>query len=148
MSDYKARNRRHKRARDKMLRRVRRHLRKTEKQAGKRGSFWETCVCASCREIIQERPAVKEPAPLITDQERNLLSSINDMQREMGKLTQTINERRRMLVASGVCTHSQTTTYEWEHDNGYGDQNKVIGLRCIACLLVRRWKSSQLWTPE
>lgn len=33
----------------------------------------------------------------------------------------------------GICDHSETTPYVWEHDNGYGRQSSMAGVRCVFC---------------
>ena len=32
------------------------------------------------------------------------------------------------------CKHKYTVEYQWEHDNGYGRQTMISGLRCLTYL--------------
>ena len=54
-----------------------------------------------------------------------------------------ISKIRKQLTP--ICDHSQTEVYDWEHDNGYGRQTKMIGTRCIFCFKKDYWNRGQ-WT--
>lgn len=43
----------------------------------------------------------------------------------------------------GICDHSESEPYQWEHDNGYGRQSYVNGRRCAFCGAVDRWDRGQ-----
>lgn len=55
-----------------------------------------------------------------------------------------VEEQRKMLAAD--CQHPTefVQDYEWEHDNGYGQQTMHTGLSCTICRKVNRWKQG-LW---
>lgn len=48
----------------------------------------------------------------------------------------------------GICDHSQTADYTWEHDNGFGRQNPHIGSRCRFCGWVDLWKRGKFTDPR
>ena len=50
-----------------------------------------------------------------------------------------------VLLAEG-CDHYKTKEYTWEHDNGYGRQSKVVGIRCVHCGAEKSWNSQGYWT--
>lgn len=72
------------------------------------------------------------------------MRTVQDLQRE---IIQTETEIRHLhdrlgFLRSGlleICDHSQTESYVWEHDNGYGRQTMITGKRCVFCLKVDRW---------
>jgi hypothetical protein len=50
-----------------------------------------------------------------------------------------------------ACPHPDEaiSTFQWEHDNGYGRQSMQTGYHCDWCGAEKRWESSHLWyTPE
>jgi hypothetical protein len=48
----------------------------------------------------------------------------------------------------GVCDHSQTDAYQWEHDNGYGRQSKMSGKRCMYCGWIDLWNNGTFHNPK
>ncbi len=56
-----------------------------------------------------------------------------------------IAELRDGLKKAG-CTHKYTEEYSWEHDNGYGRQKMLHGLRCKLCRKVQHWGSGTPWS--
>lgn len=48
----------------------------------------------------------------------------------------------------GICDHPHTTDYVWEHDNGYGRQTQISGLRCRFCGWVDLWKRGKFTDPK
>lgn len=55
------------------------------------------------------------------------------------------NLRQRL---QGICDHSNTEPYVWEHDNGYGRQSKIEGKRCLDCLFVDLWNRKSFIDPR
>lgn len=39
----------------------------------------------------------------------------------------------------GVCDHSSSKEYRWEHDNGYGRQTMISGRICVYCRAIDPW---------
>ncbi len=56
-----------------------------------------------------------------------------------------LDEATAILIT--YCPHPSFAVidYEWEHDNGYGVQSKVVGERCMICRSKKHWRGSSLW---
>jgi hypothetical protein len=48
----------------------------------------------------------------------------------------------------GICDHSLTEEYQWEHDNGYGRQTKMTSKRCVFCGWVSLWNNNHYIDPN
>lgn len=63
--------------------------------------------------------------------QRNLLRK----REQVGRLHTECQLLKQSL--QGICDHSQTEDYRWEHDNGYGRQSMHTGKRCVFCGWIR-----------
>lgn len=70
---------------------------------------------------------------------------VSELQREQNKRLEGI----RLELAKN-CSHpvEAVEPYRWEHDNGYGRQKMLDGLRCTICHFINHWKGSSpsSWT--
>lgn len=56
-------------------------------------------------------------------------------------------EIKRLRALLKNCTHSATSKFHYEHDNGYGVQSRHEGLSCDLCLARQYYPGmSELWT--
>lgn len=79
----------------------------------------------------------------MTKAEAALLKALEGRRRADKRWDEKIAKLREAL---GECTHPVTTEFQWQHDNGYGRQKMLPGLRCTLCLKENRWPGmSQLW---
>lgn len=76
--------------------------------------------------------------------ETDLLKALEARKRAYKRWDEKIEKLR---AAIKDCTHPVTDEFKWEHDNGYGRQKMLPGLRCKLCLKENRWPGmSQLWS--
>jgi hypothetical protein len=59
--------------------------------------------------------------------------------------TEIYNLRRKLR---DNCDHSETQSYVWEHDNGYGKQTNITGKRCVFCWFVDLWNRGNFIDPS
>lgn len=48
----------------------------------------------------------------------------------------------------GICDHSESKDYKWEHDNGYGSQSYITGKRCVFCGWIDLWNRNNYINPD
>jgi hypothetical protein len=78
------------------------------------------------------------------DFETNALKHIEELTNEIRLLNKRISDIRE--AARDICKHKHTRHYQWEHDNGYGNQEWMTGLECLLCGKRNSWPGmSQLW---
>lgn len=48
------------------------------------------------------------------------------------------------------CQHPPEHVVEspWEHDNGYGRQSMIVGLRCVLCKARKDFQAQGYWTRD
>lgn len=69
--------------------------------------------------------------------EKAVLRAKENLDRAIERYTQKLEEALKALGKS--CSHPVTEEWEWEHDDGYGRQSKVMGKRCKVCDLCNPW---------
>jgi hypothetical protein len=77
---------------------------------------------------------------------KSLQSNLKNVRERIAKLSS--DEWLLKEALKGVCDHSETTTYTWEHDNGYGRQSKMKGKRCVFCGWLDLWADGRFVDPS
>jgi len=81
----------------------------------------------------------------MTGEEQDLANAIQNYREVLKDARKHLDTARENLCDH--CTHPEAyvTTYTWEHDNGYGRQSMIEGLRCELCLKRKPWKTMGSW---
>jgi hypothetical protein len=78
--------------------------------------------------------------------EADLVKALQGAEKSATRWDKKIRDLRTKLAQS--CTHPLTTRYMWEHDNGYGKQKMIEGLKCLLCKAEKPWSMSTLWNKR
>ena len=76
----------------------------------------------------------------------SVYNKIDRLSKRILKLRQEQYLLRKSLADK--CVHPNPENWKWEHDNGYGKQTMIDGLRCKYCGAEKRWLSSSYWTRD
>lgn len=71
--------------------------------------------------------------------EKELLALIERKNKYDVRTDRQIEVLRKKLVESGLCKHGHARPYQWMHDDGYGRQKMLDGLRCDLCGFDDKW---------
>ena len=81
------------------------------------------------------------PKPPFTSDQKLLLKKrkkAHDLYNEIRKIEERIHNN---------CAHQLTEEYRWEHDNGYGRQTYISGVRCTLCGSIDHWRDDRFIHP-
>lgn len=82
-----------------------------------------------------------------SEQENKLIKLIKLSEASAARYMAKIKAARKAL--DGKCSHPNPKPWEWEHDNGYGRQERMKGLQCLLCMKVNRWpRMSNNWDDD
>ena len=78
--------------------------------------------------------------------EKQLLRTIEAADKSADRYAAKIKVLREQLKPN--CSHSNTYPVQWIHDNGYGVQTAMPGLRCVICKQRNDWPGSKSWRDD
>lgn len=85
---------------------------------------------------------------MLTPAQKAYLQLKRDTEERIQYLNRELEHVRRRLART--CTHPEElhVPFSWEHDDGYGRQTLVEGVRCSLCGARKHWRNSSYWTKE
>ena len=85
-------------------------------------------------------------------EEKALSLALKHQARVQHRAYARVKKARKALLEADNCTHPEEhrVDYRWEHDNGYGRQKWITGVRCELCGAKQSWKSmnSNWWKEQ